>query len=170
MTGGLFYDDTWEGNRYGFSVGQDSDLPGGKISYALGATRTAVAEEIVPTGELDYQYVLPDGSISATAYRLVDYDSDNQESVTSGLSLTWIRQVTPLGSLNLSLSAASQDVLVSDDTTMNAQAQVVWTQQIVQDWALDLGYTYAMRDETGLDTAQSNEAFLTLSRTFEFRP
>ena len=170
VTGNAFYDDTWEGNRYGFTVGQDVDRTDAALSYAAGATRTAVTEKVVFTGELDYQYDLPNGAISATASRLVDYDSDNQESVTSGLSLTWTRQMTPLGALNLSLSAASQDVLVSDSTTMNAQAQVMWTQDIVQDWALDLGYIYAQRDETGLDTATSNEVFLNLRKDFEFRP
>lgn len=165
-----FYDDTWEGDRYGFTVGQDVNRTDGTLSYAAGATRTAVTEKVVFTGELDYQYDLPNGAISATASRLVDYDSENQESVTSGVFLTWTRQVTPLGTLNLSLSAASQDVLVTEDTTQNAQASIMWTQEIVQDWALDLGYIYAQRNETGLDTATSNEVFLNLRKDFEFRP
>lgn len=170
VTGTVFYDDTWEGDRYGFSVGQDSALRGGGLDYAIGATHTAVAEEIVMTGSLDYQYDLPDGSITAAAFRVVDYDSDNQESVTSGLSLSWTRQVTPLGSLNLSFSAASQDVLITNDTSRNAQAQVMWTQEFMQDWAMDLGAIYAQSEETGLKTATSREVFLNLRKEFAIRP
>lgn len=170
ITGDLFYDDTWEGDRYGISVGQDSEMKGGSLSYAIGATRTAILEEVVATGEIDYVYDLPNGSIAATASREVDYNSDNQESVTSGVFLTWSRQMTPLGTLNVNLSAASQEVLITGDTTVNTQAGVNWSQTIVQDWVLDLGYTYATRDETGLDNAQSNEVSLNLRKAFAIRP
>ena len=41
---------------------------------------------------------------------------------------------------------------------------------LAEDWSLNLGYRYQMRDETGDGSAADNALFLSLERSFTARP
>ena len=56
--------------------------------------------------------------------------------------------------------------IVTDSASLNAALSYA----LNEDWAMNFGASYKMRDEDGVGRANSSSAFLSVGRTFEWRP
>lgn len=158
-----------DGSRSGLSFGRSIDLPNGALSLDLGLTESEGAGFDL-TGALAYQQELPRGGLSARLSRAVTTDAGNDETLVTALSLGLTQELTPRMGLNMGADwSRSEDTAsgsVTDTTSLNAALNYALT----PDWNLNLGATHRMRDEDGIGRAESNSVFLSVGRTFEFRP
>ena len=156
------------GSRTGLSLGRSIDLPNGALSLDLGLTQSEGGTDV--TGAVAYQQDLPRGGLSARLSRAVTTDAGNDETLVTALSLGLTQELTPRMGLNLGADwSRSEDTgsgIVTDNASLNASLNYALT----QDWTLNAGANHRVRDEDGIGRASSNSVFLSVGRTFEFRP
>jgi hypothetical protein len=158
-----------DGTRTGLSFGRTIDLPRGSLSLDLGLTEAAGSGTDM-TGALDWRQEMAKGVFSARLSRAVTSSTDNDETLVTALSLGLTQELTPRLGLNLGATWAQseeQDTgLVTDNTSLSASFNYALT----EDWAMNFGATHKVKDEDGLGRADSSSVFLSIGRTFEWRP
>jgi len=163
-------DSSEEGDsRVGFSLSRALGLPEGSLSASIGATRL---EDQDPefTGALSWRQNLPDGAINLGITQAVQNDADNVPQYVTGLRFGYDRDLTPLSRIGLGASYAVIEAVDSPDRTETASLTAVYSRDVTEEWALDLGYTYRQREEDDAGMARSNSVFLGLRRSWELRP
>lgn len=159
--------DADEGTRTTFEVGRTMDLPMGALSARLGVTRSdAAGTDLI--GGLLWSRALPDSRIDISLERSVSYDDDDDETaVNTAFDVTWSREVNALSSIGLDFRYE-----VSDSPSERIEVAGIgatWRYALTPDWRLDVGMRYRVRHD--LDgRAESPSAFVSLGRSFEFRP
>lgn len=158
-----------DGTRTGLSFGHSYDLPRGSLSVDLGLTE-AIAGGADLTGALAWKQDLPRGAFSVRLSQAVTNDIRNDETLATAFSLGLTQELTPLMGLNMSaIWARSEETatgLVTDSATLDAALSYALT----EDWAMNLGASHRIKDEDGVGRANSNSVFLSVGRTFEWRP
>ena len=162
-------DHTPDGQRLGLTFEHQMTLAAGTLTYSVGATR-GVSDKTYATGAVSYAQDLANGAISLALARTVQPGAETDaESVVSNSSLTYQRAMTPRANLALALNWAEQRNTATDLATANTNLSATWTQNVTEDWALDLGYTHRMRDQDGVGQGQSDLVFLAFRRSFTRR-
>lgn len=158
-----------DGTRSSLSFGHSFELPQGLLSIDLGLTEAAAGGTDM-TGALAWKQDLPRGGLTARLSRAVTSDTDNDETLLTALSLGWNHALTPRMGLNMEASWAKVEEtssgLVTDTASLNASVSYGLT----EDWAMTFGASHRLKDEDGVGKATSNAVFLSLGRTFEWRP
>jgi hypothetical protein len=163
LNGQIYTNDTPEGTETGFSLGTVYERPLLVLEGRLGLVR-GVEGDIYPAGELRLERSLPNGRINALVFQDLQPGSNDLETLRSGLSLGLSQGLGQLATLSLDLnyvtSEETDDGATTDEGSLGARLSYVLT----EDWLMDLGYRYRMRDEG--QQASSNELFLGIRRDF----
>ena len=158
-----------DGTRTSFSFGHSYDLPQGSLSFDLGLTEAAAGGTDL-TGALAWKQDLPRGSFSAKLSQAVTNDTDNDETLVTALSLGLTQELSPLMGLSMGATWAHSETtasgLATDSTSLNASINYA----LNEDWSMNFGATHRINDEDGVGRAKSNSVFLSIGRTFEWRP
>jgi hypothetical protein len=161
--------DNEDGSRSGLSFGRVFDLPRGSLSFELGMTE-ATGSGVDITGSLNWRQDLPNGGLLAGLKRAVANDTDNQETLVTSLSLGMTQELAPRLSLNLGASWTQSEKqatgLATDTTSLDASVSYALT----EDWAMNFGASHKVKDEDGVGSTDSTSVFVSLGRTFEWRP
>lgn len=158
-----------DGTRYGLSFGRQMELPDGSLSAELGISRSPEGK-VEGTGALSYGKALPQGNLSLRLSRGLGHDSSNRTVMLTSLALGWQQALSEQLGLNLSARWSRSEVNetgIATDTGL-LDAGVRW--QLTEDWGLNMGATHRLRDEDGIGRASSNGVYLSLARSFEWRP
>ncbi len=162
-------EDTPDGQRLGLTFEHRMDLSSGTLTYSLGATQ-GVTDKTYLTGAVSYVQDLPNGAMNIGLSRAVAAGAEtNSETVLSRATVSYSKAITPRANLALALDWAKQRDTATDLSTANTSLSATWTQDVTQDWALDLGYSRRLRDQDGVGTGQSNQVFITFRRAFSLR-
>jgi hypothetical protein len=158
-----------DGTRTSLSFGRVIDLPRGSLSIDIGATE-ATGGDVNMTGALGWRQDLANGDISARFSRAVTNDTDNEETLVTSFSLGMNQELAPRLAMNLGASWTQSEEqatgLATDTTSLNASLSYALT----EDWAMNFGASHKVKDEDGLGKADSSSVFVSLGRTFEWRP
>jgi hypothetical protein len=158
-----------DGSRSSLSFGRVIDLPQGSLSVDLGVTE-ATGSGVDMTGAVSWRQDLANGSLSARLSRAVTSDTDNEDTLVTAFSLGMTRELNPRLALNLGASWTQSDKqatgLVTDTSSLDASLSYALT----EDWAMNFGASHKVKDEDGVGKADSSSVFLSLGRTFEWRP
>jgi hypothetical protein len=169
LTLGVTYDDTPEGGRSGLNFQHQITMAAGNLTYGLGATKGVTGTTYLG-GNLTYTHDLPTGALTVNLSRAVQPGVETDaETLQSRASLGYTQAVTPRGNLAVNLNWAEQQVTATDTTTANTSLSATWSQDLTQDWALDLGYTHRLRDQDGVGQGESDTVSLELRRAFALR-
>jgi hypothetical protein len=169
LTLGVTYDDTPDGTRSGLNFQHQITMAAGSLTYGLGATQGVTGTTYLG-GNLTYTHDLPTGALSVALSQSVQPGLETDaETVQSRASLGYTQAVTPRSNLAVNLNWAEQQVTATDTTTANTSLSATWSQELTQDWALDLGYTHRLRDEDGVGQGESDTVSLELRRAFSLR-
>ncbi len=158
-----------DGSRSGLSFGRSIDLPDGALSLDLGLTQSAGGGVDV-TGALAYQKELARGGLSARLSRAVTTDAGNDQVLVTALSLGLTQELTPRMGLNMGADWSRSEDTASGLVTDNASLNAALNYALTPDWTLNLGANHRIKDEDSIGRAASNSVFLSVGRTFEFRP
>lgn len=156
-------------SRAGFSLSRALELPAGALAASIGATQLE-GQNPEPTGSLSWQQQMAESAFNLGITQAVQNDSDNVPQYVTGLRFGYDREISPLSAVGLDISYSQTENTNSTDRTQTATFSAVYSREVTEDWALDLGYTYRQRDENEDGMARSNAVFFGLRRAWELRP
>ncbi len=159
------------GTRTTLTFGRDLKLLTGTFSGQVGVTHTPAGNDRV-SGNLAYTRNMNSSDITVTAARAVSTNGASQDILNTRLSVAYNYVISNSSSMNLSLNwgrSEAADNIASFNTTDRTTFRAAYSHALTQDWNLTGGYQLRRRSNTTGD-AQSNSVFLTLDRTFSYRP
>ena len=159
--------DTDEGERTTFEIGRDFETPVNTVSARLGVTRGDVTGTDV-VGSLVWSRTLPDGSLGLELESRVTFDDEADEEVeTASIGVNWLKNISDVATISLDVTYEQRDSTSEsiDQVTFGAG----YTQRLTQDWNLDTGVGYRVRDDAD-GRATSPSVYVALSREFQLRP
>lgn len=158
---------TDDGQRETIEVTRFIETPVNAITARLGVTRTDVTGTDV-IGSLVWNRTLVDGSLGLELERRISFDSDEgEETDTSEISVNWLKNLNESTSISLDVGYEQSDS--PSETIKQVTFGAGYTQRLTQDWNLDTGIGYRIRDD--LDgRARSPSVYVSLSREFQVRP
>lgn len=161
------------GTRTALRFGRDLQLPRGTLSASLGLTRT-------PAGNTDwnsavsYSHNLASSTLSVSLRRDVSTNNLDEEIVDTRLALGYDYQINSISSLNVTLNygrSESADDLSTVPTVTRTTLRAAYSRNLTRDWAMTAGVQLRDRkDSSATGDARSNAVFMTLGRTFSYRP
>jgi len=155
---------TWQVNRA-------LPLPRGSLAFSVGATRD-VANNIVPTGSLNFTHEMPRSTLTASLSQQVRTSDRSNELRSTQASVGYDYQINSLSSVGVSANFAELAQSGGPDLndTTRSDLRATYRYALTRDWQLSTGYEYRIRDEDDIGEATSNRIFLTLQRSFSVRP
>lgn len=169
------YDSTvnQNGTREALRFGRDLQLPSGNLSASLGVTRTP-AGNTGSNAAITYSHALASSNFNLSLKRDVSTNNNSEEIVDTRLAVGYDYQIDAISSLNFSVNygrSASADDLSTVPTVERTTLTASYSRALTQDWDLTGGVTLRRRSDTSAPgDAESNSVFVTLDRTFSFRP
>lgn len=160
---------TESGNRQSLSFGRSRDLPLGNLTVQLGVAHGETGSTDL-IGGLDWQQDFARGKLALSLDRSVADNDNDVESRISQLSLYMLQTLTPRlsGSIHMGLQDSTETVSNASNRTAELTASLNY--DLTQDWGLQVGTTHRERNRSTGDDARSTDAFVSLSRHFEYRP
>ncbi len=159
------------GTRNIVTLGRDFQLASGTLSATVGMTQTPAGNNR-PSGSLAYTHTLRSSDISVTAGRSVTTNGLNQDVFNTRVGVNYSYAINNVSQINFGLNwgrSESADSIPGFNETNRADLLASYSHALTQDWGLTGGLQLRHRsDNTG--DAQSNSIFLTLDRTFSYRP
>lgn len=161
-------EDADEGTRTSLSFGRTFDLPRGSLSFSLGTTLTADGGTQL-TGSFTGSRELAQGDVSGSLRRNVITATDG-ETVVTALSADYSRALTSRIDLSLDTGVVLTDETETGETRQSAEASAQLNFALARDWSLGTGASYRRRDSSDNEGADETSVFVTLGRSFAFRP
>lgn len=162
-------DSTEDGERLATSVGRSYELPWGNVSGTFGVTR-GVAGDTFVTGAVNAAYALPRGNLTAGLSRGVSSgNEEDTERVNTRLNFGYLQEVDPLSNIRLGMDWAEVEETATGLRSSNATLSATYTRTLTRDWNMDAGYRHRYSDDSSSGSAQSDELFFNLRRTFVTR-
>ena len=160
------------GSRETFRFGRSLQLPLGTFSGSIGATH-APSGNTYAVATLAYSRQLSSSNVSVSLNRGVNTNNSSEDVLDTRLTVAYGYDINNNSRLDFSVnwgrseSAGIGAAPTIDRTTLRA----AYTHDLTQDWALTGGVLLRHRSDSSLPgDAQSNSVFVTLGRTFSFRP
>jgi len=160
------------GTRSILSFGRDLQLPLGTLTAIVSGTHTPGGKNYL-TGSLAYNKQLKDSDLSVSITRAVSTNTSSNDVLDTRVAVGYGYAINNNSRLNLTLNwgrseaAGSGTAPTVERTSVNAS----YSYDLTQDWALTGGVTLRERsDSTAAGDARSNAVFLSLGRTFNYRP
>ncbi len=165
----FFREDTAAGQRDGLSLRYSRALPNGSLVFTPGLTR-ATTGKVYWTSDFLWEQNLPTGRFSAAwSQEVTAQNVNNEEVVLRDVLLNYAYDLDDRNSLQFNLGWGQQIFTADDSTDTNTSFKAAWNRSLTEDWNLDVGYLYNIRDGRTTDSAQSNTVYLQLNRNFSTR-
>lgn len=151
-------------NRITLEFGRSLTLAnGGSLTGRIGVTESDLGGNDV-IASLEWVNPLPDGSITASLSRGVDYDTAAAETtVDTRLDLGWTRDVNDRASIALDFSWALSDA--PSEQIEETELGATYSYALSAASTLDVGMSYRTRDDLG-GRAESPVVFVGIGRSF----
>lgn len=142
----------------------------GAIDFGIGVTRGS-AGSLQTIADISWQQELPRGSISASLSRGVSTNDALADVLSTRASATYNRELSEVASMSFGVNLArTEDGGVgATTTTTRSGVSVSYNRALTEDWNLSTGVEHR-RLEDAAGEASDNAIFVTLGRSFEFRP
>ena len=159
------------GTRTVLTFGRDLQLLTGNFSGQIGVTHTPAGNDRL-SGNLAYTRRMAASAITVSAARAVSTNGANQDILNTRLSVAYNYVISNTSSMNLSLNwgrSEAADNIAGFNDTDRTTFRAAYTHALTQDWNMTGGFQMRHRSDT-TGNAQSNSVFVTLDRTFSYRP
>jgi len=162
---------TGVGNQNTLAVTRELALPGGAdVAASLGVTHMPSGEHY-GIGFLRYDRATQRGRINLFASRNVQVNSDDDEVIRDRFQASYSEPLPWGGSWSLSGSVFASDFTdPAENDLTTGQVSVNYAMPLTRDWDLSSGVTWREIREDGSDTDRESFLFISLERSFEFRP
>ena len=155
--------------RRNLVVGRSMELPDGALSYSLGVTDPEFADTAL-IGSLNWQRALPSGQFSINFNRNVVSNNTDATQLATSLAVNYNHQINTTSSVGLSLFYGVTDATVDANGVEQTELSASYSHALTEDWNLNTGINYQVRDEDTVGRADAPSVFLSIGRRFDFRP
>ena len=157
--------------RNSLSFGRTLQMRGYELTASVGLTQREGGNGVEPTLELGYLRDLPDGAFGASLQRAVTTNTIDDENTVTALSVDYNKQINELSTLvfDVNLARVQSVSEADDDSRTEAAVTASVARELTRDWGMQVGYRGRLNESEG-DTSFSNAVFLTIGRSFTFRP
>lgn len=152
--------------------GRDLQLPLGNLRASVGGTKTPGGDTYV-IATVAYSRQMKSSDISVSLNRTVSTNNIDEDVLDTRLTVGYGYEIDNNSRINLALnwgrseSAGIGAAPTIERTTLRAS----YSRDLTQDWAMTGGVQLRQRSDSSIvGDAQSNAVFLSLDRTFNFRP
>lgn len=161
---------TETGTRFTVDGGWRRDLPAGNVALVLGATRTE-GGNFALTGRASLNRELAVGNLNAQLRRTVTQDTDNDEEVRTGATVSFSRPLTPRAGISMSADYTRTTDTGTELSVSSAALRASVSYALTPDWNMNVGYNRRYRNEEGAGTGwvSSDTIFFGVSRQFGVR-
>lgn len=160
------------GTRTTLRFGRDLQLPLGNLRASVGGIKTPGGETYV-IATVAYSRQLKSSDISVALNRSVSTNNVNEDVLDTRLTIGYGYEINNDSRINLALnwgrseSAGIGAAPTIERTTLRAS----YSRDLTQDWAMTGGVQLRHRSDSSIvGDSESNSVFLSLDRTFNFRP
>ena len=150
-------------------VGRNRELPRGALDARLGLTRTGNGPVAV-IGGLNWRHDLPTGRLSARIDRAVSTNILDEERIATVVALNYSQEINAVSGFGLGLSLSMTEGTATTNRVTRTDVTASYRHALTEDWGLNAGVAYRVRDEAGVGTATSPSAFISIGRRFNLRP
>ncbi len=152
-------------------VDRSMDLTRGSLSYGLGYSMSADGDDRF-LARAAFSQDLPAGRLRGSLTQETISNDDDQDILLSRVSIGYDREINSVSGLGLEFGLGrSEDIGAGGtDDTLRANIDLTYRREVSRDWDWTLGYRARFLDESGGNSATSNEIFTTFGRSFTFRP
>ncbi len=160
------------GTHTSFRFGRSLQLPLGNLSAALGATRSPSGNTYA-IATVAYDRQLKSSNIAVSLNRGVSTNNVNEDVLDTRLTVAYGYEINNNSRLDFTLNwGQSESAGIGNAPTIERTSlRAAYSHDLTQDWALTGGVLLRHRsDSSATGDAQSNSVFVTLDRTFSFRP
>lgn len=160
------------GSRTTFRFGRSLQLPNGSLTASLGATDGSAAS-IKPIASLSYRHQIGTDDFSVSLDRIPSTNNSSQDIIDTRISLGYGHVIDSLSRFDVTANyGRSESSGVGGAPTIDrANLTATYTRTLTSDWDMTGGVLLRYRDDpTAGGEANSNAIFVTLGRTFSFRP
>lgn len=158
---------TDDGDIRNFLVGRDIALPVGELSFTIGVSDSEL-DSATPIGSLNWSQSLPKSVVSAQIRRSVDFDQERGNVIRTAAFLSYFHEINSVSGFNFNAGYTISDEV--SDTIDRANFTASYQYTLTEDWALNTGYRYRMREDLTDPRAQSHAVFFNIGRDFILRP
>ena len=135
------------------------------VTFLANAQYTTAAPQNRLTGNLTAIYRLPRGQIAGQVFQNYSNGGGGDDERITGAGIGVTRDINTVSSVGLNAAWAEQVNLESDEDDIKRMTLTArYTHAITEAVTAQVGYSYRSRDEDG--TADSNEVFMVLGRSF----
>ncbi|WP_413873714.1 hypothetical protein [Albidovulum sp.] len=160
------------GTRESFRFGRSLQLPLGTFSASLGGTHSPSGNTYA-IATLAYDRQLRSSNIAVSLNRAVSTNNVNEDVLDTRLTVAYGYEINNNSRLDFSANwGRSESAGIGNAPTIERTSlRAAYSYDLTQDWALTGGVLLRHRsDSSAPGDAQSNSVFLTLGRTFSYRP
>lgn len=143
---------------------------GGSLGFSLGvASFDSGANRVI--GNVTFSRPTRHGSLALSFDRNVSVDGDELDIQRTSASAAYTYEIDRISDVTFDMSYAAIDTITAGGSdTERTDFGITYTRELTGDWAFSAGLGYGeSRSSTAADSTD-REAFLTLERTFSFRP
>lgn len=160
------------GTRTTLSFGRDLQLPLGNLIAQIGGTHTPSGDTYV-TGSLALTRQLRDSDLTLSVARAVSTNTSSSDIVDTRVTFDYGYAINNNSRLSLSLNWGRSESVIGGaaPTVERTTLDAAYSYDLTQDWALTGGVTLRKRTDSSIaGDANSNAVFLSLGRSFNYRP
>ncbi len=163
--------ETINGTEFDTTFDRDYELPLGSASFGLGLTKVDgfSVEPLISAGlDLDINSI---SQISLQLSQAATVDNDDNETIRTRLTVNYSRELNEISSVRASFRYADENALADgEDDATSLRASVSYRRAVGADWNLVSGYEYSTNQRDNRADRNTNTLFVSMEKTFSFRP
>ncbi len=157
------------GRRNSFDIGRTLSFPQGNLGFSIGLTEDD-QNNVNTTTSANWSQELPSGNLTVRLQRGIIVNNDDENRLISFVSANYSHPINSLSSLNFNGSYSGSQDTGGGNSVKQANLSTSYSHAVTQDWNLNTGYTYRMRNTTTTSSADSHAIFLSVGRSFSISP
>lgn len=170
LTFGLRREVELTGSRTVLDIGRSLALREGSLEATLGLVRFDTGDT-APVATLSWNRKLtPTSSVNASLSRSATVNSDDQDILSTRLSLGYEQQITEVSRWTASMGLADTDVQGGPGDKRRLDLGLSYRHALTEDWDLAAGLNHRLTYEDGLRKDSITTLTLNVERSFLFRP
>jgi len=159
------------GRRTSFSIDRDYELKNGNFGFTFGGSQSDAAD-FSPLYGLRYNTELVrGGNLSASLNQKYNVETDGDEAISTNLAVSYNQALSRTSNFSTGFSYRDKNVVSGDEADASRwDFNVQYRHNLTRDWGLVGGYTRSLATEDGEADRSSDSIFVSIDRTFGWRP
>ena len=152
-----------------FVLGREMAVPDGNLGATLGAARRP-GGGLDAIGSLAFDREYGPNTLRVRLSRDILSDEDDEFFAATVLDVGYIWGLTPLSQFAVRATYAVSEETDTSSRVEFSSVSAVYSHDLGQDWSLNAGVNYRVRDEEDFDRATSPLVFAGVGKSFNWRP